>query len=61
MDGRPPYIGGPTASAPRGGQRLGDGPGYTDDASAASAEKGEKFLSLTAREIAKVIVKLAQS
>jgi len=63
VDGRPPSAGGPPkpaaglpATNARAAQRIGDGPGYSDDASLASAERGRRFLDLIARDLASFFV-----
>jgi len=68
VDGRPPAAGGPPRPAAglpaliaRGGQRIGDGPGYSDDASAASAERGQRFLETIARDLASFLVQFHKS
>jgi creatinine amidohydrolase len=43
----------------RAGQTLGSGPGYTDDPSRGSAEHGQRFLEIIAREVARFLVEFA--
>lgn len=45
-------AGGRGASIIRAGARLGTGPGYTDNPANASAEAGQRFLAIIARELA---------
>jgi creatinine amidohydrolase len=44
----------------KAGSSLGAGPGYTDDPSRASADTGNRFLGIVARELAAFLVRLAQ-
>jgi hypothetical protein len=67
VDGLPPSAGGPPkpaagppATIARAGQRIGDGPGYSDDASLASAEHGQRFLDLIARDLASFLVQFSR-
>lgn len=75
-DGRPPVPGSPapqprhltlgdTTITPavivRAGRRIGDGPGYTDDPSAASTELGRRLLDVIADELASFIVEFHES
>ena len=68
LDGRlPPPADPPTPELPlpatiaRAGKRIGDGPGYTDDPSAASPEHGRRFLELAARDLASFLVQFHRS
>ncbi len=67
VDGRPPAAGGPpkrSAGSPvmvaRGGHRIGDGPGTSDDASLASAEHGQRFIDIIARDLASFLVQFSK-
>ena len=44
----------------RAGSKLGDGPGYTDDPSKATAEAGNRYLDIVSRELAAFLVNLAR-
>jgi creatinine amidohydrolase len=44
----------------RAGSALGAGPGYTDDPSKASAEAGNRYIDIVARELAAFLVDLAK-
>lgn len=54
----PQPLQGPTVI--RAGVSLGSGPGYTDDPSKATAEAGNRYLDLVARELAKFLIGLAK-
>jgi len=45
----------------RAGEKLGSGPGYTDNPANASAEHGQRFLEIISREVASFLVKFSQA
>jgi creatinine amidohydrolase len=55
--GRPPAL---AESSGRLSRRIGDGPGYSDDAAAASAETGHHLLRLIVGDVARVLVTLCR-
>lgn len=44
----------------RAGQRLGTGPGYTDDPASATAEQGQRLLELISAQVASFLVEFSQ-